>query len=192
MAFIKLLGPATQWFGFGFGSEIMNNSYSIIIDGNGNLEQRVLGDWTAGRLLDSLETSNFTIWSNIVVNDTRIVTLVQDLDSSDIDSFYYNFGTQLLEKDSLEFMLASSESVELETHDWRESGSVEIDSETSSTITDDDDDDSGGETVETTGAGDSGPNDDDTGSGAVARFGLNMNGMSLIAIACCLLVTYVV
>ena len=43
MVYITLEGPDDQWFGVGFGSTTMPNTYAIIVNGDGTVSERKLG-----------------------------------------------------------------------------------------------------------------------------------------------------
>ena len=47
---LSLEGPDGVWYGVGFGQSIMKNTYAIVVDGAGNVEERLLGDhrWFGG------------------------------------------------------------------------------------------------------------------------------------------------
>jgi hypothetical protein len=66
-----LTGPSNVWFAFGFGNSIMNNTYSIVVDGNGDVSERKLGNHSAGGTLND----SFTVESNNVDGNTRTVFL---------------------------------------------------------------------------------------------------------------------
>jgi hypothetical protein len=51
-ATITLTGPSGVWFGVGFDAENMGDTpYTIVVDGNGNVEERKLADHAAGVIL---------------------------------------------------------------------------------------------------------------------------------------------
>ena len=45
---ITLIGPADKWFAIGIGNSTMSNTYAFIVDENGNLYERRLGDNNSG------------------------------------------------------------------------------------------------------------------------------------------------
>jgi len=73
---ITMSGPADSWFGIGFNTDVMTNSpWAIVIDGNGKVTERVLGDHAAGILLNS----SVQIISHTVANGTRTVAMSRPL-----------------------------------------------------------------------------------------------------------------
>ena len=50
-AHIMMAGPAGQWFSFGFGNSQMLNTYIIVVDGQGAVQERKLAARNAGTLL---------------------------------------------------------------------------------------------------------------------------------------------
>ena len=73
---ITMSGPADSWFGIGFNTDVMTNSpWAIVIDGNGQVTERVLGDHAAGILLNN----SVQIISHTVANGTRTVIMSRPL-----------------------------------------------------------------------------------------------------------------
>ena len=53
-ATITLTGPSRVWFGVGFNTHVMSNSpYTITVNGDGTVAERVLGDHVAGIVLNA-------------------------------------------------------------------------------------------------------------------------------------------
>ena len=48
-----MTGPDSVWYGVGFGASAMNNTYAIIVDGNGNVNEQKLGNHNPGVALSS-------------------------------------------------------------------------------------------------------------------------------------------
>ncbi len=44
----EVTGPATRWFGTGYGATFMSNTYAIIMYPNGTVQERILGNHNAG------------------------------------------------------------------------------------------------------------------------------------------------
>ncbi|ETO30153.1 collagen-binding protein A [Reticulomyxa filosa] len=76
-------------YGIGFGNNVMNGTYAIIIDGYGNVTERMLGNHEPGILLNS----TVTLLAEKLVdgNGTRVVILQRALHES--GSHYYNFAS---------------------------------------------------------------------------------------------------
>ena len=74
---ITMSGPSAVWFGVGFDTQFMSNSpYAIIIDGVGAVTERVLGEHTAGILLNA----SVTVVRSVVQGGIRTVTLTRPLE----------------------------------------------------------------------------------------------------------------
>ena len=73
---ITISGPAEVWFGIGFNTQSMANApYTIVVDGEGRVTERVLGDHMAGILLNkSVELAD-----HVVHDGQRTVTLKRAL-----------------------------------------------------------------------------------------------------------------
>jgi hypothetical protein len=95
---IKLEGPAKSWFGVGFATHSMANSpYTIVVDGNGSVTERVLGDHTAGvRLSTSVQ-----IIRHSVADGKRTLVLARTLRG--LTPQHHSFDAQQL---SLDFITA--------------------------------------------------------------------------------------
>jgi hypothetical protein len=72
---ITLSGPPVVWFGTGFNATEMRGTYVIIVDGEGNVMERVLGDHVPGVKVDD----SVTLVSNTVVGRYRTVVLTRPL-----------------------------------------------------------------------------------------------------------------
>lgn len=63
---IIITGPATVWHSVGFGASSMNGTYCIVIDGNGNVTERRLGNHNGGsQLMSSISMSNTSVTSGV-------------------------------------------------------------------------------------------------------------------------------
>ena len=80
-----LTGPDDKWFGVGFGQTVDANAYTIIALGNGDVQERKLGNHSSGTVLSSM----VTVHNNSVDSGVRTVELSRDLigDSSDHYTF---------------------------------------------------------------------------------------------------------
>jgi len=87
MVYISMQGPASQWFGVGFGASAMENTYAIINEGTGDVTERKLGDHTSGSAL----TESFINYTSIVVDDLRTVIVERSI--TGMDSDYYTFDS---------------------------------------------------------------------------------------------------
>lgn len=57
---IVITGPSTVWHAVGFGGNAMNGTYCIVVDGQGNVSERKLGNHNGGTQLSSSITSSNT------------------------------------------------------------------------------------------------------------------------------------
>jgi hypothetical protein len=70
---IVLSGPANQWFGVALNATTMSDTpYAIIIDGNGNVTERILSNHASG---SKCKRSSITIIENHVINGVRKVIM---------------------------------------------------------------------------------------------------------------------
>lgn len=78
-------GPASVWYGIGFNATSMKNEpYSIIVDGNGHVSERKLGNHNGGVEI----STNINVLYNTVINNTRYISFsVQNMTN-------YNFTNQ--------------------------------------------------------------------------------------------------
>ena len=123
---MRLTGPGNQWLGFGFGQTAMDGGYSVIIDGYGNVTERVLGHWTGGDLLTG--TDNQGIFdSNITLNEIvdGIRTMEIEFDTRDL---YYDFSILVSSSngDAFGMMLATNETEKFGQHSWQQHGEASI------------------------------------------------------------------
>jgi len=85
---ITMVGPSTVWYGFGFGNTVMSDTYSIIVDGEGNVEERYLIGTTAGNSLDD----TFTVESSVVSGSTRTTVISRELNADLPSTYHYKFS----------------------------------------------------------------------------------------------------
>ena len=85
---ITLTGPSNVWYGVGFDAGAMKDlPYAIIVDGNGQVTERKLGDHSPGtKLSDSIK-----IVSNTVVDNIRTVIVSRPIKGASKD--HYSFQT---------------------------------------------------------------------------------------------------
>lgn len=71
---LQLTGPNNGgYYAFGFGGGSMAGTYAIIVDGSGNVQERQLGNHTAGSVL----SSSVSVVSNVVSGSSRTITLTR-------------------------------------------------------------------------------------------------------------------
>ena len=88
-ATISITGPSSAWFGVAFDATLMKDEpYSIIIEGEGNVSERKLGNHAPGTVLKR----SIRIISNTVKNGLRSVILHRRVKG--ISSDYYSFPNQ--------------------------------------------------------------------------------------------------
>jgi hypothetical protein len=76
LATITASGPSADWFGIGFGAQMMKQSpWAIIMEGDGKVTERKLADQSPGTLLPS----TVTIVSNTVADGKRTVVMTRTL-----------------------------------------------------------------------------------------------------------------
>lgn len=63
---LDMTGPASWYFGFGFGNDVMADTYAIIVTENGDVFEYILGNHFAGTDV----TNGITIESNTEIEDT--------------------------------------------------------------------------------------------------------------------------
>jgi len=73
---LRLSGPSDKWFGIGFGSSLMSNTYAITVSGNPALEiaQRILGNHAPGTAVSGVLDTEYEIDDGV----TRNVSIVLD------------------------------------------------------------------------------------------------------------------
>jgi len=116
---ITLVGPSTVWYSVGFGNSYMSKTYSIIVDGDGNVEERYLIGTTSGKSLDD----SFTVDSNIVSGSSRTVVLSRDLDCDLASKYHHEFS---LDESKIETIYGYGTTSYLENHGENQRGSTTL------------------------------------------------------------------
>ena len=120
-ATIALSGPAAAWFGVGFDAVAMANSpYAIIVDGNGAVTERVLGNHDPGALL---APGHLTLVSSAVNASTGRRTVVLKRALQGATPQYHSFDAR---KTSLSFIAAVGSTKELSYHKARTTGTLAL------------------------------------------------------------------
>ena len=108
---INITGPSNKWFGVGFGANTFTMSdkpYAIIVDGNGKVTERKLGNHDGGtQLSPSLE-----LISNNVVDDVRNVIVWRSFKGKSDE--YYTFNPT--SDSSVSVLTASGEGPDFSYH----------------------------------------------------------------------------
>jgi len=91
-ATITMSGPASVWFGTGFGSSNMKGTYAIVVDGSGKVTERTLGDHTAGALLPP----SVSLRSSKVAGASRVVVLRRPMRAADPRGFSFSANSSVL------------------------------------------------------------------------------------------------
>ena len=102
---ITIDGPSDKWFGVGFGAKTFTMSdepYTIIVDGNGNIQERKLGNHDGG---SKLPFTSVKIVSNNVIDGKRQVVLTRKFKGVSKDYFTFDPTSQ----SSISILLASGE-----------------------------------------------------------------------------------
>ena len=81
----QLEGPSDAWFGVGWDSDEMPNTYAMIVTSSSVVE-RTLGTNSGGSVL----TSTITVFNDTTDGDVRTVTFIRSLAAA--SSSYYNFS----------------------------------------------------------------------------------------------------
>ena len=86
-AAFEIQGPSDKWFGVGWGSDEMPDTYAMIIaDDTDDVVERTLGDNSGGTEL----TSSIFVINDTTVDDVRTVTFFRFAEAS--SSAYYDFS----------------------------------------------------------------------------------------------------
>lgn len=116
VATLGLQGPSAVWFGIGLNATMMQDMpYAIIVDGNGNVQERKLMDHDPGKQL----ASSVTVLSSNVTGGVRTVVLQRPLQGLTPD--HYTFSA---EQASINFINALGGSVEFAQHVSRSSNQL--------------------------------------------------------------------
>ena len=109
---ITLQGPSDKWFGIGFGSPSMKNTYAVVVH-EGIVEERLLGNHTPGSVT---VYQSITISSDESTNGTRKVTMFRPL-KADGQHFDFNIQSPLYGSESgIVTIAAVGDTVELASH----------------------------------------------------------------------------
>jgi len=100
-AVITLAGPASVWFGVGFGAQNMGDApWTVVVDGNGNVTERKLANHVAGTQLPA----SVKVLSSTVAAGVRTVVLTRPLKGASAD--YYTFPSPASNDTSIKFINA--------------------------------------------------------------------------------------
>jgi len=114
---MTISGPSNVWFGVGFNARIMGDRpYAVVIDGNGVVSERKLGDHTAGT---QLTPTQVLVLSNTVVDGTRTVVLSREFKGVTED--HYTFDPA---KNRLLFINAVGRTATFSHHQFKGAGTV--------------------------------------------------------------------
>ena len=83
---ITFNGPSSLWYGIGFGSQQMNNTYAIIVDADGSVSEYILGPGLPG---NKLLTQSIVVSDSVITNGVRKVTMNRPI--SVVDATAYTF-----------------------------------------------------------------------------------------------------
>jgi len=115
---ISISGPSEYWFGVGFNASIMDNlPYAIIVDGNGNVQERKLANHDPGDVIQS----SVKVLTNNVNNGVRTVLLQRALVGITTD--HYSFSASVA---TIDFINALGDTVDLAQHKFRSSSAIEL------------------------------------------------------------------
>jgi len=115
---ISISGPSQYWFGVGFNaSQMADLPYAIIVDGNGNVQERKLGDHDPGT---QIQTS-VKVLDSTVTNGIRTVLLQRSL--TGLTPNHYTFSPSIA---TIPFINALGDTVTLTQHKYRDASSIEL------------------------------------------------------------------
>ena len=98
-------GPSTNWYGIGFNNTVMTFTYAIIIDGEGNLQERQLGMNSPGMILPTtVEKLN-----DNVSNGVRTVKLSRPMIGNNSD--YFTFTDEKIQNFSIIYAYGNTPTV---------------------------------------------------------------------------------
>jgi hypothetical protein len=113
---ISLSGPSQYWYGVGFdASKMADLPYAIIVDGNGQVQERILANHDPGHELQP----SVKILSNTVTNGVRTIVLQRTLVGITPD--HYNFTTSI---STIPFINALGDTVDLSQHKSRSASAI--------------------------------------------------------------------
>ena len=114
-ATITMTGPSASWFGVGFGTHAMPGAYAVVVDGSGTVSEHLLGDHTAGTVLNS----SVKVVSNKVLDGKRTVVLSRPL--TGLTAQHHSFEADKL---SLDFIAALGSTPTFSYHRSRTVGTI--------------------------------------------------------------------
>ena len=110
---MSLQGPDGKWFAVGFGGLSMSDQpYTIVVDGNGKLEERKIGDHYEGRLLDP----SVAIVSTEVIDGRRSVVVTRPFRGSTSDHYTFAPDDSKEESPDIKVISASGTGPDLSYH----------------------------------------------------------------------------
>jgi hypothetical protein len=92
-AYILMAGPSDRWFAWGFGGTTMANTYAIVVDGTGQVLERMLGNHNSGSVL----SPSFTLTSQNTFNGRRYLALERPLAAASGNHFTFTTQTGTLD-----------------------------------------------------------------------------------------------
>lgn len=116
---LTMTGPDNVFFAFGFGGTAMNNTYAIIMEGNGNIMERSLGNHNSGTLL----TSSVTVLQNTTSGGIRTVQLTRAING--LNASYFTFPSSAT---TINFIFSRGSSSTLQYHGFGNKGISSISS----------------------------------------------------------------
>ncbi|KAA3639075.1 MAG: hypothetical protein DWQ02_04255 [Bacteroidetes bacterium] len=116
---LTMTGPDNVFFAFGFGGTSMNNTYAIIMEGNGNIMERALGNHNSGTLL----TSSITVIQNTTSGGVRTVQLTRAING--LNASYFTFPSSAT---VINFIYSRGSSSTLQYHGFANKGISSISS----------------------------------------------------------------
>lgn len=123
---IKFSGPDGVWYGVGFNNTMMNGTYAIIVDGYGNVTERMLGYHQSGLLL----TPTVTVTSDTTDDSGRTVVLTRSMTGK--GAYYYTFDSSI---SSINLIYAFGNTPTLAQHQNENIGAIQM----TQSLSDDDD-----------------------------------------------------
>jgi len=116
---VTMVGPSAVWYSVGFGNSVMSKTYSIIVDGEGNVEERYLIGTTSGISL----ADTFTVESNSVTDSVRTVVLSRDLNYNTPTHYHHSFS---LDESTIETIYGYGTTSYLENHGEDQRGNEKL------------------------------------------------------------------
>ena len=115
---ITMSGPDSTWFGVGFNTHGMANSpYTITVDGEGKVTERVLADHSAGIVLNT----SVNVIQHSAVDGKRTVVMTRPLKG--LTPHHHDFDIQQL---SLDFISATGATADFSYHKDKTVGTIAL------------------------------------------------------------------